>query len=128
MTENTHSSTIAEVTTLDEQFSDAATQVDTAALERIMSDDYLFIGAEGQMKTREGHIASLKPGGRKYTSLKTDEVKVRPYGDVAVMTGRVMAEGSLDGKDMSGCYLVTRVYVKQDERWRIVSAQATLSP
>jgi ketosteroid isomerase-like protein len=126
MPENTpNSATTAAVARQDEQFTQAALRVDAPILESIMSDDYIFIGGEGQITDKAGHIAALKSGDRKYTSLKSSDVRVRTYGDTAVLTGRVTAEASVNGQDISGQYLVTRVYVNQGGRWEIVSAQAT---
>ncbi|MDQ3010967.1 MAG: nuclear transport factor 2 family protein [Acidobacteriota bacterium] len=47
-----------------------------------------------------------------------DEVKVRVYGDTAVITGRVTTEEKVQSR-------FTRVWVKQQGRWQLVSAQST---
>lgn len=128
MPENPSIGTImAEVESQDRQFMQAAIQVDTAALESIMGEDYIFISGLGQMMNKEEHLASLKSGDIKYKSLTYDEVKVRAYGETAILTARIMGEGSNAGRSISGAHLVTRVYVKQRGHWMIVSAQATRS-
>jgi ketosteroid isomerase-like protein len=55
-------------------------------------------------------------------------VKVRVYGDAAVVTGRATIKGQLktgadSAQDISGQYRYTRVYVKQQGQWRLVSFQ-----
>ena len=126
MPENSSADTIRdEVIKADKQFTDAAIQVDSAALESGVSDDYLFINNQGRMMSKGEHIAALKSGEIKYDSLSDEDVKVRAYGDTAVLTARITAQGSSNGQSISGRFLVTRVYVKRDGRWIIVSGQAT---
>ena len=117
--------TAAEVERQDRQFMEAAIQADIATLENAMSDDYVFISGVGQMMNRKEHLDSLKSGAIKYKSLTYDDVKVRTYGDTAVLTGHITAEGENAGRSTSGAHLITRVYVNRGGRWIIVSAQAT---
>src|ERR1700749_982157 len=125
MPENTSTdTTAAEVERLDGEFMQAAIEADTATLESVMSDDYVFISGVGRMMNREEHLNSLKSGEIKYKSFTYDTVKVRTYGDTAVLTGRIMAEGENAGQNTSGAHLITRVYVNRGGRWVIVSAQA----
>lgn len=54
------------------------------------------------------------------------DLTVRIYGDTAVVTGSSSQKGQENGKDYSGDYRFTRVYVKQGEAWKTVALQATL--
>jgi ketosteroid isomerase-like protein len=119
------STIVDEVVSQDRQFMQAAIEADNATLESIMSDDYIFISGMGQMMNKKEHLDSLKSGDIKYKSLNYDDVKVRTYGDTAVLTGHITGEGSNAGRSISGAHLITRVYVNQGGRWIIVSAQAT---
>jgi ketosteroid isomerase-like protein len=53
------------------------------------------------------------------------DVKVRFYGDTAVVTFRAKIQGSRAGKDMSGEFREVRVFAKQSGAWRAVLAQRT---
>jgi hypothetical protein len=48
------------------------------------------------------------------------------YDNTAVVTGRSIQNGKENGKDYSGDYRFTRVYVKQNGRWQTVALQTTL--
>lgn len=115
----------SEVVGQDELFTQAVLQADSDALERIISDDYIFVSGAGRKMSKEEHIASLKSGDTKYTSLTSEDIEVRAYGDTAVLTVCLTGEASINGHNVSGRYLVTRIYVKQDGHWRVVSVQAT---
>ena len=125
MTENSSNMVRDEVVRADEQFTQAAIKVNSAALESIASDDYIFISAMGRMMNRGEHIASLQSGDIKYDTLTSEDVKVRAYGDTAILTARITGRGSARGEDFSGQFFVTRVFVKRGGRWVVVSGQAT---
>ena len=42
------------------------------------------------------------------------------------MTGRAVQQGMENGKDYSGDYWFTRVYINRHGRWRTVALQTTL--
>ncbi len=128
MPENPSAGTLTdEVRKQDERFMQAAIRADIATLESIMSDDYLFVSGMGQMLNKREHLEALRSGDIKYESLTYDDVKVRAYGDTAILTGHIIGEGSNAGRSISGAHFITRVYVNQGGRWVIVSGQATRS-
>ncbi|HKP73335.1 MAG TPA: nuclear transport factor 2 family protein [Pyrinomonadaceae bacterium] len=116
-----------EVESRDEEFNQAAVAGDIDKLSSIMDEGYIFVSGIGQKMSKGEHLNSLKSGNIKYKKLTASEVKVRAYGDAAVVTARVAGEGSNSGQSISGSHLVTRVYVKQGGQWKIVSAHSTRS-
>ena len=60
-----------------------------------------------------------------FDSLVADEIKVRVYGDTAIVTYR----SSANGKDKDGTIdeqrRWTRVFVRKDGRWQLVHSQGT---
>ena len=95
---------------------------DGKGLDRILDADYLFIAANGQVRTREAVRNFSWPH---YQRPMLDEVQVRVYGETAVLTSRVSIQGEDDSDGVSGEYRNTRVYVRQRGRWRAVSGQST---
>jgi len=70
-------------------------------------------------------MSAIKSGDIKITSNELSDLKVRVYGDTAVVTGKTDVKGTSGGKDISGPTLFTRVYVKKDGRWQSVAFQQT---
>ncbi len=99
---------------------------DAAALERMTSDDYTFITLRGELRTKAEIVRGFQSGSFKYDSRTISDLNVRVYGDTAIVTGRSTQKGSENGKDYSGDYRFTRVYVKQKGHWVTVALQATL--
>jgi hypothetical protein len=52
-------------------------------------------------------------------------MKVRIYGNTAVITGKADVKGILGGKDADGQIMFTRVYVKKGSQWQAVAFQQT---
>ena len=90
------------------------------------SDDYTFITLRGEMRTKAEILKGFASGSFHYESREISDLKVRVYGDTAIVTGRSVQKGMENGKDYSGGYWFTRVYVKQNGHWLTVALQTTL--
>ena len=90
------------------------------------SDDYTFITLKGEMRTKADILKGFASGSFHYESRQISDLKVRLYENTAIVTGRSVQKGMENGKDYSGDYRFTRVYVKQEGRWLTVALQTTL--
>ena len=115
-----------EIRALEEERNRAILNGDAAALERMTSDDYTFITLRGELRTKAEIVKGFQSGSFKYESRTISDLNVRVYGDAAVVTGRSSQKGRENGKDYSGDYRFTRVYVKQSGRWVTVALETTL--
>jgi ketosteroid isomerase-like protein len=119
-------STEDEIKNLEEARNQAVVHGDAAALDRMTSDDYTFITLRGELRTKSEIVQGFRSGSFHYESRQISDLKVRVYGDTAVVTGRSIQKGMENGKDYSGDYRFTRVYVKQNGHWLSVALQTTL--
>jgi len=103
----------------------AAVKGDAATLEKQTSDDYTFINLYGQMSDKSQMVNAFKTGRTKLTSNELSDMKVRVYGNTAVITGKADVKGTLGGKDTNGHIMFTRVYVKKNGTWQSVAFQQT---
>jgi ketosteroid isomerase-like protein len=111
---------------IEEQRNQAILHGDVAALDRMTSDDYTFITLRGELRSKAEILRDFKAGLIKYDSRTISDLKVRVYGNAAVVTGRAIQKGMENGKDYSGDYWFTRVYVNKDGSWKTVALQTTL--
>jgi ketosteroid isomerase-like protein len=98
---------------------------DVAALAEQTSDDYTLINMYGAVSTKTQMVDGFKSGQNKLTKDEVSDMKVRVYGDTAVVTGKVSAAGMMGGKDATGDVMFTRVWVKKAGKWICVSLQQT---
>ena len=114
---------------LDNERIQAQIGADAVALNRIYADDFIGVGPSGTVRTKAQVISDFTSGELKFQSITTDEVQVRVYENTAVETGLSTMVGQDKGQAVPRDTRFTRVWVKQQGRWRLVanhySSQAT---
>ena len=99
---------------------------DRETINALLADDWIVTDPGGRVLTKAQVLAELDSGERKLESGTIDEVNVRLFGDVAVVTGRTAATGSYQGNSVSVKLRFTDVFVKRSGSWEAVASQATL--
>jgi ketosteroid isomerase-like protein len=117
---------VKQIEQLEEARNQAILKGDAAAIERMTADDYTFVTLKGELRTKAEIVKGFASGAFKYQSRTISDLKIRVYGDAAVVTGRSVQKGVENGKDYSGDYWFTRVYVKQNGTWMTVALQTTM--
>jgi ketosteroid isomerase-like protein len=128
LTMNTLDSSENEVAKMEREVGEAITRRDTAALDRLIADDFIATNPLGQVLTKNEAIAALNSPEYDLESLVNDEIQVRLFGDVALATALGTAKGRYRGQDASGQFRYLRVWVKRQGRWQAVAAQSTNIP
>jgi ketosteroid isomerase-like protein len=110
---------------LENDWNDASMKRDVVVLGRILADDYIFTDPDGVMFTRAQNLEMLKSGDDVVTSAVATDMKVRVYGNAAIVTGRNTVKEQLKGKDISGTYAYTDTWVKRPGSWVCVATHAS---
>ena len=95
-------------------------------IDELLADDWTVTDPAGRHLTKAEVLTEFDTGERKLESGTIDDVKVRLYGETAVVTGRTLATGSYQGTSVSVKLRFTDVFVKQNGNWRAVASHATL--
>ena len=115
-----------EVRQMIQKYRSALLQRDIPMLEKIWADDYVFVNASGEVLTKAQRLSNLKSGATSLDSINEEEnITVRVYQNSAVVTSRVTLKGQYSGKQISGQYRSTLVWVKGPAGWQLVSNQLT---
>jgi len=114
-----------EITALHAQLIEATLKHDAGFLEKYLADDYIAIRNDGKLTTKVQEIENYKSGVTKYESIEIREATVRIHGDTAIYNSLNSIKGAINGKPFSGDVRNTRVWVKQNGNWKIVTFQAT---
>lgn len=88
-----------------------------AALERLLSPDFVGTSADGVVLTKADTLAKVKSGELRFESISGADAKVRAYGTTAVITG----QSAWDGKE----YRHTELWVRRPTGWQLAAWQAT---
>jgi ketosteroid isomerase-like protein len=114
-----------EIEALEMQWRLAQLNNDVSVMDRLLADDYIGISANGTIETKAEALALRRAGTLHITSLDLNDLKVRIYGDTAVVTSRAELTGTNGSSDISGQYRYTRVYNRRFGQWKIVSFEAS---
>ena len=98
---------------------------EAAVLERILADDLTVINPDGSSGDKAGEIGGLRSGKLKLESVTNDDIKVRVFGETAVVTGRATIRGQIDGREIRDQNRYTSVFVKRRGRWQVIALQVT---
>ena len=118
---NQRSSVEQAIRQLDNERIQAQIGADVVALDRIYADDFVGVGPSGTVRTKTQVISDFTSGALKFQSITTDEVQIRVYENAAVETGLSTMVGQDKGKAVPRDTRFTRVWVKQQGRWRLVA-------
>ena len=119
---------VATIENLERQWNDAILRRDVSAAANFQANEYkLVIGAEGQplqVIPREMWLSVLP----RYVIHRHEitEMHVSVWGDVAVATLAIIQVAEpLNGRDISGNFLITDVWVRRDEKWMIAERHSS---
>ena len=117
-----------ELMQLERDWSAAFLKHDTATVARILADEFVGIDGRGIISNKAQEIDEAqapKPGAPAPPFLILDEsvvdMKVRVYGNAAVVNGRVIEKIRTQAKETEIQYRRTTVWVNRQGRWQCVS-------
>ena len=118
----------SEVEQLERAWSAAFLRHDEATISSILADDYVGIDGRGVVTSKSDEIEEAKApapnaplAGYRVLSEELSALRVRVFGDAAVLTAINTARISDHGEDTRVRYRRTTVYVKRNGRWQCVS-------
>ncbi len=101
---------------------------DFAALEGMIGDDLVYIHSSSNVDTKASFIESQRSGTVRYKDMKPLEFKVRTYGGVGIVSGRLDVEVTVRGQENSLKLLFHSVWAKRAAGVQFISWQATRLP
>jgi ketosteroid isomerase-like protein len=113
------------LTKLENDWAKAALAGDSAALDKILAPDYILTGSNGEVVTRADMLANLKSGQNKYDVFTVEDMKVYPYGNAAVVTGKGKVKGTEMGKAVDEEDRFTDTWIKMNGKWMAVATHAS---
>jgi uncharacterized protein (TIGR02246 family) len=118
----------AELDDVSERWYQAWLDKDAATVQRLMADDYLYVGPNGFVVDREGILAVIgSPTYRLDHGTRTDVV-VRQLGEnAAIVRHRWQGAGSFEGASFTDDNRCVMVWEKLSGEWRLVFDQCSFS-
>ena len=98
---------------LDRAWTFAELKGDKKAAAALVADDYVGTTQQGNIENKEQYLAQLAPNA---DMVRSDDYKVRVFGNTAIMTHRGTVEGVRNIKFRS-----THIWMKRGRKWLIVA-------
>jgi ketosteroid isomerase-like protein len=100
----------------------AAVKQDAATLNRLLADDLTYIHSGGKLENKSEYMSGVLKGPSHYESFTYSDVKIKLYGNTAVLTGFT------DVKAVNRPVYRVRtlhVYVNNGGQWQLLAHEST---
>ena len=113
------------VAALDTQYQAAVQKNDAAAMDRLWADDFVLVIGSGKTYTKTDLLTEARSGRVLYERQDDSAQTVRVWGDTAVITAKLWAKGTENGKPFEYTLWFSDTYVRTPAGWRYVFGQAS---
>jgi ketosteroid isomerase-like protein len=114
-----------EIENLEAELAQAMLGNDIVMLDRLLSDDLVFSGPDGGIVNKAQDLALHQSGDIIFTTYEIGELIVQCYEPMSIAHVKVKLIGNFKGEGFAGDFRYLRIYLKQDEQWKIIGGQVT---
>jgi ketosteroid isomerase-like protein len=111
---------------MERDWGNAQIKKDYAAIDKILADDWVGIDYDGKVVAKAKMMEDMKSGSSTLTSEELGPITVRVFGNTAVVTGSDTEVSTDRGKNSSGKYVWTDIFVLRNAKWQAVASQSTI--
>ena len=106
-------------------WADARLKRDSSFPKRIEADDFTVVWFDGKIVSKEEDVETYESNDAVFSEFKIDDLKVRFYGDTAIVVGEGSIRARTKTQDLSEKYVWTDTFVKMGAEWKAVASQVT---
>jgi ketosteroid isomerase-like protein len=110
---------------IERAFADAIVKNDLDGIGRLVAEDWIIIGPDGEIVDRPRFFDVIKSGALAHDVMESEDSRVRVYRDTAVVTATTRTKGKFMGQEFSTRERATDVFIKRDGRWQCVLTHLT---
>ena len=123
--QTTANSDTRELERLESVWNQAHEHGDAAALDALWADDLEVAVPKMPVMTKDQALSFFRSGRMKFSRYTSSDIRVRVYGDAAIVTGRLQRTRQLNGQEISDDWRFTKTYVRQNAKWRVAAFHAS---
>ena len=122
-----------ELTKLLKEFLAGASRNDAAMHDRFWAEDLIYTGSSGRRIGKSEIILGVRSApapkpGDPTTTYGAEDIRIRQYGDTAIIAFRLVGKTEKDGRIVVTNYLNSGTFLKRNGKWQAVCWQATKMP
>ncbi len=94
-------------------------------IKKCVTRDWVLVDSQGGVIPQDGFFKVLEQGLFFHSTMTKEVLRVKVYGDIALVTGRGQNTGFWQGQSLEADEWITEVYKKEDEQWLCVLTHLT---
>lgn len=114
-----------ELSRLENVWNEAHVQGNANALDSLWADDLIVTVPNMTVMTKQDVIGILRSGRMKFKHYQTSDIRIRVYGDAAVVTGQLQRTRNINSRDVDDNWRFTKVYIRRVGKWQVVAWHAS---
>ena len=108
------------IAALEREWMDAWKSKNMVACDVLLAEDFVLVSATGRLMSK-GEWLLAASDSFVCEDFQWQDIRVRPFGRFAIVHARVKQKAAISGKDWSGVFLLTDVWVQRSDEWQVVS-------
>jgi len=110
---------------IEDNFNKAVISNQVDEIKKCITDDWVLVDSQGGIIPQESFFAVLENGLLTHSTMTKKILRVKLYGDVALVTGRGQNTGTWQGHPLEADEWITDVYRKVNDDWLCVLTHLT---
>jgi ketosteroid isomerase-like protein len=110
---------------IEDRFNQAVVSNDVAKIRKYITDDWVLVDAQGGIIPQERFFSVVEQGALSHSSMTKQILRVKLYGNIALVTGRGQNTGTWQGQPMQADEWITDVYQKINDEWLCILTHLT---
>ena len=114
-----------ELSRLEHVWNEAHVRGNANALDSLWTDDLVVIVPNMQVMSKQDVMGIMRSGHMKFKHYQTSDLRIRVYGDAAVVSGLLQRTRTIDDRDINENWRFTKMYIRRVGRWQVVAWHAS---
>lgn len=110
---------------IEDEFNIAIISNNVDEIKKCINEDWILMDGQGGIITQEGFFRFLEQGLLFHSTMTKEILRVKVYGDIALVTGRGQNTGTWQGQPLETDEWITDVYQKEKDKWLCVLTHLT---
>ena len=110
---------------IENNFNNAVISNDPGQIRKCITPDWVLVDAQGGIISQEGFFKVLEQKLLSHSAMDKEILRVKVYGNIALVTGRGQNTGSWQGNPFEADEWITDVYKKEEDQWLCVLTHLT---
>lgn len=110
---------------IENNFNAAVISNNVEEIKKCITADWVIVDSQGGILPQERFFYVLEQGMLSHEAMTKQILRVKVYGDIALVTGRGQNTGTWQGSTMEADEWITDVYKKENDTWLCVLTHLT---